>query len=204
MNTEKQLTHISLIAFAFVAIIVIINLLTTNNYGKANSQVVQTIVNQDNMFNYHNLRALYEGNNSQFQLVDLRNEQNFSQEHLPGAINIPYEQIIDKSSIRKIKKTGKTPVLYADQESKAHTARMLILSKGFKGEIQVMGGSYQTAMEFAIEHFQPAFANYKDEKARFDFNRFMRTGAGSQQARERTTPALIPARVEITGAAGGC
>lgn len=202
MSTNNQLNSISLLAFSFVAIIVVVNLLTTNNYGKANNQVVKAIAGKDNNFSYHDLKAIANGNQSVFQLVDLRSEAEFAEGHLPGAINVPFDQIIDRSSLRKIRKTGKTPVLYAERESLAHTARMLLLSKGFDGELQIMGGTYQTAVEFAIENFSPAMANYKEEKARFDFVRFMRAGS-EPDARQRPA-SIIPARVEVTSAAGGC
>ena len=43
MNFNKNLNNISILFFSFVAIIVVINLFTTKNYGRSNDEVVRLL-----------------------------------------------------------------------------------------------------------------------------------------------------------------
>ena len=141
--------------------------------------------------------------NSQFILVDLRDEAAFLESHLPGAVNIPFATILDNQSIRTLRKSNQIPVFYSDKESQAQTARILLLSKGIGNDIRVLGGSYETARKYAIDQFQPSFAGYKEEKARFDFVRFM--GGVAPPAQRQQPAGAIPAmRQETIAVQGGC
>ncbi|MFW5707547.1 MAG: rhodanese-like domain-containing protein [Bacteroidota bacterium] len=204
MAKEKTLNHMSLLAFTFVAVVVIVNLFTTNNYGRANREVVETIVNENNLFDYHQLKNLTDGDLEGYILIDLRSPQQYEEGHLPAAISIPFEALLDRNNINKLKELeGKKPVLYGDSESQAHTARVMLLSKGLEKDVMVMGGSYSTALKYAIEDFDPAYAGYKEDKARFDFPRFM--GTVAPREKDSKPAGIIPAvQTETLGAQGGC
>ncbi len=203
MNSNNNLNNISILFFAFVAIIIVINLFTTNNYGRANQEVVALFEQEDYMFNYHQLHQYIQGETDNYLFIDLRDAESFDQGHITGSMNIPYPELLERTSLRTIRRSGNIPVLYADKESKAHTARMLLLSKGLDTNIKVMGGSYQKAVQYAIEQFEPAYANYKDEKARFDYRRYMHV---DQPAPKEDSPSgIIPAvREETLSGQGGC
>lgn len=203
MNTKNYLNNISILAFAFVAIVVIVNLFTTNNYGRSNREVVELVTSADPILTYHQLVAIARGHTGDYLLVDLRDEQSYQEGHLPAAINIPFANILESSSLRTLKRSNQTLVLYGDKESMAHTARVLLLSKGFEENVKVLGGNFETAMKHAIEDFKPSFANYREEKARFDFVRFM--GGVAPPAQRQQPAGVIPAvRQETISAQGGC
>jgi rhodanese-related sulfurtransferase len=201
MNTTKNLNNVSLLAFGFVALVVTINLFTTNNYGRANTEVVQLLQDNDYIINYHQLKSIAMGETDSYVLIDLRSEDDYHAGHIPTAINVPFDQLLEKSSLKLM--DNQVPVLYADSESKSHAARMLLIASGFDEEIKVMGGDYEKAFENVIKDFKPGFSNYKDEKARFDFKRFMNTQEPS--AKTAKPSGIIPTvKVETTGAQGGC
>ena len=206
MTKNQNLNNISILFFSFVAIIVIINLFTNNNYGRSNHEVVKMLDATEYIFNYQELHAAL--NSNEFLLIDLRTEEEFNAGHIPGAINIPFDQLLDSRNIRTIRRSNKkAPVLYAGKEARAQTARMLLLAKGLKTDIRVMGGNYDTAVKYVLETFQPAFAAYKDEKARFDYRRFMQASPTGHPERQREQPAgIIPAlnQQQTTAVAGGC
>ncbi len=207
MNFNKNLNNISILFFSFVAIIVVINLFTTKNYGRSNDEVVRLLYTHEYMFDYYELRNAISQQAGNFLFIDLRTEAEYDAGHIPGAINIPFDQLLESRNIKTVKRSGdQMPVLYAGSESKAQTARLLLLAKGMDAGIRVMGGNYKTAVEFAIEDFKPAFAAYKDEKARFDYRRFMRPSPTGQPAKKRDQPAgIIPAVNQQTlSAQGGC
>lgn len=207
MNFNKNLNNISILFFSFVAIIVVINLFTTKNYGRSNDEVVRLLDTNEYIFDYYELRNELTQQSDNHLFIDLRTEAEYEAGHIPGAINIPFDQLLEGRNIKTIKRSGnQIPVLYAGSESKAQTARMLLLAKGMDPGIRVMGGNYNTAVEFAIKDFKPAFAAYKDEKARFDYRRFMQTSPAGQPAKKRDQPAgIIPATNQQTvSVQGGC
>ena len=203
MNTNNNLNNISILAFVFVAIVVIVNLFTTNNYGRSNREVVELLSGNEDALSYHQLRNIVHGNGTGYYLVDLRDEVTFQEGHLPGAINIPFDQLLENQGLRTLGRSSGTPVLYADAESRAQTARLLLLAKGVGEDIRVLGGNYETALKYVVEEFKPSFAGYKDEKARFDFRRYM-TGVAAPSQPQQPAGVIPAVRQETISAQGGC
>lgn len=203
MNTTKNLKNVSLLAFGFVALVAAINLFTTHNYGRANTEVVQVFQNKDYIIDYHQLKSIADGESANYQLIDLRTEDEYEAGHIPTAINVPFDQLLQKSSLKLMK--SQTPVLYADNESKSHTARMLLIAMGLDPDIKVMGGDYEKALENVLNEFKPGYSHYKDEKARFDFKRFMNTGSQETSSKAGNPAGIIPTiKVETKSVQGGC
>ncbi len=205
MNNTSNLNNISLLAFAFVAIVVVVNLLTTNNYGRSNRQVVQTLTENHYMMNYHQLRNIADGTSTSHVLIDLRSEEAFAKGHLPSAINIPFEDLLNKESLRLLNELkNQTPVFYGAKESEAQNARLLLLAKGLDENIMVLGGNYESARKYAVENFEPAFSNFQEEKARYDYPRLM----GAKEATSGKQPqseGIIPeVKTETLSTQGGC
>ena len=206
MQINNNLNNISILFFSFVAIVVVINLFTTNNYGRANQQVVKLLEGEDHIFDYFQLHRIITEQTGDYILIDLRTEDEFEMGHLPGAINLAFGDLLDSRNLRMLRRLNEqTPVLYADTEARAQSARMLLLSKGLEPRVKVMGGNYATAVKFALDTFNPAFAAYKDEKARFDYRRFMQTGTTQETRRSEQPAGIIPAVQEVTvSIQGGC
>jgi rhodanese-related sulfurtransferase len=206
MNSTKNLNNISLLSFGFVAIVVMVNLFTTNNYGLANRKVVENLNKEPYMANYQILRNIVSEENTDYQLIDLRPEQSFKIGYLPGAINIPFDKILEKENLKTIQKLSpKILVLYGEHEATAQSARLLLISKGLDEKIMVLGGNYETAFNHAVKDFDPSFVNYQEEKAHFDFKRYMNTGTNGTPERAPRPAGILPAvTLETQSAAGGC
>ncbi len=206
MNSTTNLRNISLLAFGFVTIVVLVSFFSTNNYGRANNEVVEELQKDDYIINYFLLNSIVTEQTDKYQLVDLRSEKEYQKEHLPTAINIPLDQLLEKSSLKQIKKQQYTPVFYAGKESVAQTARMLLIAHGLETNIMILGGNFEMAKKYGIENVDPGFAHYKEEKAQFDYNRFMYTGAGTGTSDKGSPPSSsIPSAATPTEAAqGGC
>ncbi|MEE4176735.1 MAG: rhodanese-like domain-containing protein [Bacteroides sp.] len=189
--SNKTLNNGAFLFFAILLAGLAANFIFSSNYKLNNRQVMEKFDGQEYFMNYAQLHdAISDGQASDFLFIDLRDEQAFAEDQIPGAVNIPFEKLLKKKNIRKIRKAGKkTPVLYAGEEATAQKARMLLLARGVK-EAMVLGGSFEMARKYAIDHFDPAHAFFKDEKARFDYLRFMQTSPGSE---EITRPAWMRA-----------
>ena len=202
--SNKTLNNGSLLFFGILLAGMAAHFIFAKNYRLSNKEVISQFEEQDYFVSYAQLhQALTDGNASGFLFIDLRREEAFAENQIPGAVNIPFENLLKKKNLRKIRKAGKlTPVLYADTEATAQKARMLLLSKGIK-DIRVLGGSFESAQRYAIEQFDPAHAFFRDEKAKFDYMRYMQ---GEQAANDepRAAPAIPTATAQPAGAQGGC
>lgn len=141
------------------------------------------------------------GNLASFTLVDLRMPQEFGSGSLAGAINIPLGELLKNGSLKLMKKPGNPILLFSDDESQAAAASVLLISKGFD-EVKILANDYEYIKTNVLENFQPASAFSKSEKARFDYNRFFRTGGSDDAASKRTQPIII--ETEIVKTQGGC
>jgi rhodanese-related sulfurtransferase len=206
MQKSNTLNHISILFFIFVMLLLIINLFTTNNYGRANSQVVEYFNEDDYILNFHELHSIIDNPIDNYQFVDLRGNDDFISGHLPGALNIPVKELLSRNNLKVLRNSGeKISVLYAQNEATAHTARMLLLSKGLDTQIKVLAGGYDKAVEFVLEQFHPAFAAYKDEKARFDYRRFMQSAGAGVKTGNQSQPGAIPEiKTQTVSVQGGC
>jgi rhodanese-related sulfurtransferase len=201
----NTLNHISILFFSFVMVLMLVNLFTTNNYGKANSQVLEHFQHSDYIMDFFELHKALNEPESDYAFIDLRSADRYQEGHIPGAINIPFENLLTKNNQRKIKREkSKIPVLYASAEHTAHTARMLLLAKGFDSNIKVMAGDYEKALAWALEQFDPAFASYRDEKAKFDYRRFMQQGIQNQTQTEQNPGSIPGIKTQTLTVQGGC
>jgi len=206
MQKTNTLNHISILLFLFVVLLLIINLFTTNNYGRANSQVVEYFTEDDYILNFHELHSIITNSMDNYQFVDLRDNDEYNSGHLPGAVNVPIKELLSRNNLKMLRSSeNKVSVLYAMNEATAHTARMLLLSKGLDARIKVLAGGYIKAVEFALEQFNPAYAAYRDEKARFDYRRFMQSSGAGVKTGNQGQPGAIPEiKTQTVSVQGGC
>ncbi len=93
--------------------------------------------------------------NEEFILVDVLPSQHFQQEHIPGAINIPLEELAEKASTLP---KNKRVIVYGDEHKDAHSekAAELLESLGFRKVADFDGGldawkhaGYKTSAELS-------------------------------------------------------
>jgi rhodanese-related sulfurtransferase len=209
MNQYKTLKNISILFFSFVLIMFFVNIFTNHHYKRANSQVVELLEDKDYLFYNVDLYTVIQddpaGENIVF--IDLRKKEEFDKGHLPHAIHIPFNDLLNKSSIATLKnQRDKTIVFYAGEESTAKTARMLLLSVDNNTPIKVLAGNFENARKHVLEGFDPAFASYQEEKARFDFPRYMPVQSASDRNTSSSSGsgAIPEMKTVTTSVQGGC
>ncbi|MDO5047218.1 MAG: rhodanese-like domain-containing protein [Anaerococcus sp.] len=69
-----------------------------------------------------------EKNKDAFQLIDVRTKAEYDSGHIEGAINIPFEQILD--NLDKIDKT-KPALLYCRSNNRSQIAKLALKSVGY-------------------------------------------------------------------------
>jgi len=204
MNTS-QATILNTAAALFAGIVIVVMLfqwMAAPAYKTGNETVLSMAADDNLKVLPIELEALIgQGKLNDYTLVDLRPAHDFNRGSLPGAINIPFETLLDKSSLKQIRKSGKPALLFSGDESQSAAATVLLISKGYDN-VQMAANDYQYIRGHVLDGFQPASAFTHSEKARFDYNRFFRSGGGTESTPARTQPKII--QTEMVTTKGGC
>ncbi len=174
MNNQILNTS-STLFFSVIMLAVIFSLLTTKKYGQSNRQVAEQSTEYPSMSYidlYHIL--MNEGMADNVVLIDLRSAEAFEKGHLPNAVNIPSEELLNRQ-YRKVLRTKKNLLLYAGSEHIAVAAQTILLAKGMDN-VQAVPGNYQSITKYLLDGFDPSRAYYHEDKARWDHQRFMPLG----------------------------
>lgn len=199
---QKDVLNYSVILFfAFIMLSVGFCQLTSRNYDASNAQVVHHL--KDNSFiAYAEINQILTGDKVEdFLIVDLRQADVFEKGHLPGAVNIPMNELLNRQHRSKLN-AARQILLYANEQHLALAAQVLLTSQGYD-QAKVIPGSYESIRQFALDDFQPAKAFYNDDKARFDYPRFMSVKA-VQPAQQSPARPEVPQVEDSTPVAGGC
>lgn len=204
MNTiQANILKNATLLFAIVGIgTLLLQWIVAPDYQAKNETVLAAITNNDQKILPLQLEEIIAaGNLTNYTLVDLRSSQEFSRGSLPGAINIPLGELLKSGSLKLMKKPGNPIILFSGDESQAAAASVLLISKGFDN-VKTLANDYDYIKTNVLESFQPASAFSQSEKAKFDYNRFFRTGGGDDDSPKRTQPVII--QTEIVKTKGGC
>ena len=60
-------------------------------------------------------------------IIDVRNQEEYNEEHIPKAINIPYNELQTKINYSKNKKI----IVYSKNDSRSHMAAMVLENMGY-------------------------------------------------------------------------
>mgnify|MGYP001766734179 CR=1 FL=1 len=145
------------------------------------------------------------------QLIDVRPQTEYEQYHLPGAINVPIDNILADENSAWFDQEAKMNVLIANGTTLASQAWMLLRQKRY-GNIFVMQGGMNYWAETIMNPTSPGEAVPDDELARYDFRKAasgVLGGGGAAAPLTNSVAAPAPAAPK-TGApkkkraSGGC
>lgn len=104
------------------------------------------------------------------RLIDVRPQSEYEKYHLPGAINIPIDNILSPEFTDVLHQDQFTNVLYANGSTKANEAWMLVRQLGYENNYVLTGG-LNYWFETIMNPQAPASTIADDEIARYDFRR---------------------------------
>jgi rhodanese-related sulfurtransferase len=200
-NYQHRILNTAALLFAgIVAVVMIFQWLAGPAYKKSNKQLLHSTASNERWVLPNELNTMIENNQlDNFLLVDLRPREEFSRGTLPGAVNIPFEMLLEKKSLKQLN-TRKPLILFSGSESLSSVSGMLLESKGVEN-VHILANNYTFVKENVLEKFSPSSAFTSDEKARYDYPRFFRA-APAQRANPVTQP-QIP-EVQVISIDGGC
>ncbi|HLN56687.1 MAG TPA: rhodanese-like domain-containing protein [Bacteroidales bacterium] len=145
-----------------------------------------------------------------FQLIDVRSQEEFEKFSLPGAINIPLNDLLSEQYTDILNQDVKMNIFYSNGTLAANEAWMISRQLGYTNNFVLEGGLNYWS-EAILNPQKPASTSADEELARYDFrtSASQALGGGSvvQAASEQPSTASKPAVKPVAKkkkAAGGC
>lgn len=110
-----------------------------------------------------------------YVLIDLRTPDEFLSYHIEGAINIPFERILDKTHA-PIFKMGTPKIVYSDDPVNANAAWMVLTQFGYKNISVLNGGTVEWTNQSNTSQDSGEFKDepgIRDENPYFDYAELM-------------------------------
>lgn len=123
--------------------------------------IVLSTVNNSDKVSVHELADWIIKNKSDFELIDLRNEEKFNEYSIPNARNIPLVQIPSSDLLRNQK-----IILFSDDNLEAAQGWFILKSKNYKG-VYILDGGLNAWKEKIFFPKAPVNAS-KDQLAEFE------------------------------------
>jgi len=104
-------------------------------------------------------------------LIDMRSPEEFSRGYLPGAMNLPVEDMMLRRNLKKLRKDKVW--IYCQSEDVAHQAALLLRMKGVDAH-PVNTGYHHLNDLISGEGFNAPALFQSEEKIRYDYQQFFR------------------------------
>ena len=146
-------------------------------------------------------------NDPEYQLIDVRSKEEYEKFSLPGAMNIPLDNLFDEEWEPYIDQVARKNVFYCNGTTQASEAWMLTRQKGFQNNYILKGG-LNNWFATIIEPEEPSSASGEEAifnyQARLGAKQFF-TGAGAADNASGKKKAKKPVpRRKKKMVAGGC
>ncbi len=196
----KQLNNSVLLYFAVIILALGFQWFTAKNYKLSKNQVLTEITGKETKITFFELKHIFsEGRERDYLFVDIRSIEEYEINHINNALNIPLENIMQKRS-RSLLSLEKPKIIVASTEAEAHFAQFLMVGIGIDN-VFVLQGGFNKAFEYVIKEFKPAYGFYSEDKAKYDFPRFMNVAGESTKDAESIVPDIETLEITIEG---GC
>lgn len=143
------------------------------------------------------------------QLIDVRSSAEFEKFSLPGAINVPLENLLSEDYEYYLNQDIKLNVFYSNGSTAANEAWMIARQLGYKNNYVLRGG-LNFWVETVMNPQKPAETSPNEELARYDFRKAASSALGGgaiAPAAEVEVPAAKPPiikRKKKKTVQGGC
>lgn len=209
----KPLHFLTLILIIPALIIAFVPQNTTHPYKLTAGQLLAEIRTGTQFVSPDELADQIIRQDPSIQLIDVRNPREFDQFSLPGAINIPLQDILSDQNTDVLNQSTKMNIFYSNGSTEANEAWMLTRQLGYQNNYVLQGGlNYWT--ETIMNPSKPGSLAPNDELARYDFRKAasMKLGGGGEAAliapaQDKSSAAPKPGVVPVKKkkkASGGC
>jgi sulfur-carrier protein adenylyltransferase/sulfurtransferase len=209
----KPLHYLTLVLLIMALIIAFVPQNTTRPYKLTAAQLLEEIRTGTQFISPDEVADKIIKKDPSIQLIDVRNPREFDQFNLPGAINIPLQDILSDNYFDILNQGTKMNILYSNGSTEANEAWLLTRQLGYQNNYVLQGG-LNYWMETVLNPLKPGSINSNDEIARYDFRKAasMALGGGditsvapatSAGATSTPKPGVVPVKKKKK-ASGGC
>jgi rhodanese-related sulfurtransferase len=209
----KPLHYLTLVLLIFAIIIAFVPQNTTRPYKLTAAQLLEEIRTGTQFISPDELADKIIKKDPSIQLIDVRNPREFDQFSLPGAVNIPLQDILSENNVDILNQGTKMNIFYSNGSTEANEAWLLTRQLGYQNNYVLQGG-LNYWMETVLNPLKPGSLSSNDEIAKYDFRKAasmaLGGGVGSSIAPAASTgaastpkPGVVPVKKKKK-AAGGC
>lgn len=208
----KPLHYLTLVLFILGIIIAFVPKNTTKPYKITAEQLLNEIKSGTHFINPDEVADQIIKKDPSLQLIDVRNPDEFNKYSLPGAINIPLQDILSEKWTDIIDQGTRTNVFYSNGSLEAIEAWMITRQLGYENNYVLKGGLNYFG-DLILNPQQPPATSPDEEIARYDFRKGAAQALGGSaptQTAVKTTetaksgmPAVVP-KAKKKKASGGC
>lgn len=207
----KSLHYLSLVLLILALIIALVPQNTTRPYKLTAEQLLTEIRTGTQFISPDEVVDKIIQKDPSIQLIDVRNPREFDMFNLPGAINIPLQDILSEKNFDLLNQGTKMNIFYSNGSTEANEAWLLTRQLGYQNNYVLQGGlNYWT--ETILNPDRPGTVFSNDEIAKYNFRKAasMAMGAGDAAAVVPNSsgtitpkPGLVPVKKKKK-ASGGC
>lgn len=207
----KPLHYLTLVLLILALIIALVPQNTTRPYKLTAEQLLAEIRTGTQFVSPDEVADKIIQKDPSIQLIDVRNPREFDMFSLPGAINIPLQDILSEGNSDVLNQGTKMNVLYSNGSTEANEAWLLTRQLGYQNNYVLQGG-LNYWMETILSPAKPGNVISNDEIARYDFRKAASIALGggdvsavAPAASGNTTPkpGVVPVKKKKK-ASGGC
>lgn len=170
----KALNNAALAFSAIMIVVIIISKSYSEDYKMTSENAIESAATSEGMTLQKLFTALQPNQKENYLFVDLRKPEVFEFDHIEGAVNIPYEKLLDKKHQSVFNDDNKTIVLYGKDEVNSSNGWFLLKQLDYEN-ITYLHGGFQLANKHIIKNYNPGYGHYKAEKPQYDFAKFFET-----------------------------
>lgn len=207
----KPLHYLTLVLLILAVIIAFVPQNTTRPYKLTAEQLLAEIRTGTQFVSPDEVADKIIQKDPSIQLIDVRNPREFDMFSLPGAINIPLQDILSEASSDVLNQGTKMNILYSNGSTEANEAWLLTRQLGFQNNYVLQGG-LNYWMETIMNPEKPGNLAANDEIARYDFRKAASAALGGGNVTAIAPPAkeagapkpgVVPVKKKKK-ASGGC
>jgi rhodanese-related sulfurtransferase len=146
MKTRQIITSILLLLGALLAFLPLSGKYTLHGNPR---QVLATVLDDRNTFTADQVARFVVSEDSALQLIDLRTAKEFRECNIPGSINIPYAEFLEKNPAPYLEDPKIRHIFYSNDDLNASYAQTLAVGLGYTNCFIMKGGLnawYETIM----------------------------------------------------------
>jgi rhodanese-related sulfurtransferase len=209
----KPLHYLTLVLLILALIIAMVPQNTTRPYKLTAEQLLSEIRTGTQFITPDEVADKIIQKDPSIQLIDVRNSREFELFSLPGAINIPLQDILSEANNEVLNQGTKMNIFYSNGSTEANEAWLLTRQIGYQNNYVLQGG-LNYWMETVMNPLKPADIAPNDEIARYDFRKAASAalGGGDPAAMKpvgapatggAAKPGIVPVKKKKK-ASGGC